>query len=99
MRLKGDKERWETSDWLKTKLSAAGLFNAVQTAFQKAYAEEGPWSPGSFQVTSSGPLTADLHFNDRDGHDWHGTLTLEAVPSDAQQFVLRIATARNMHSE
>jgi len=99
MRLKGDKDRWETADWFKTKLSATALFSAVQTAFQKAYAEDGPWRPGSFQVSSSGPLAAELHFNDRDGHDWHGTLTLEAVPSDAHQFVLRIATARNVLSE
>jgi putative intracellular protease/amidase len=99
MRLKGDKDRWETTDWFKTKLSAAGLFGAVQAAFRKAYAEDGPWAPGSFQVTLSGPLKADLHFNDRDGHDWRGTLTLEAVPSDVHQFVLRIATARTAHSE
>jgi putative intracellular protease/amidase len=95
MRLKGDKDHWETADWFKIKLSATALFSAVQTAFRKAYTEEGPWAPGSFQVSSSGPLTADLHFNDRDGHDWHGTLTLQAVPSDAHQFILRIATARN----
>jgi putative intracellular protease/amidase len=95
MRLKGDRGRWETADWLKTKLSASALFSAIQTAFQKAYAEEGPWGPGSFQVASSGPLAADLRFNDRDGQGWHGTLTLQAVPADAHEFVLRIATARN----
>jgi putative intracellular protease/amidase len=94
MRLKGDKDRWETADWFETKLSASELFIAVQTAFQKAYAEDGPWGPGSFRLASSAPLKADLHFADRDGHRWHGTLTLEAVPSDARQFVVRIATAR-----
>ncbi len=94
MRLKGDKDRWETADWFKTKLSASELFGAIETAFQKAYADDGPWGPGSFHVTSSGPLKADLHFDDRDGHHWHGTLALEAVPSDAHQFVVRIATAR-----
>jgi putative intracellular protease/amidase len=97
MRLKGDKDRWETADWFKTKLSATELFSAVQTAFQKAYAQDGPWRPGSFQVSSSGPLAAHLHFDDRDGADWHGTLTLEAVPS--HQFVLRIATARTVFPE
>jgi hypothetical protein len=52
-------------------------------------------SPGSFHLTSSRPLEADLYyFDDRDGHRWHGTQTLEAVPSDARQFVARIATAR-----
>jgi putative intracellular protease/amidase len=99
LRLKGDKSHWETADWFKTKLSATALFSAVQTAFQKAYAEEGPWVPGSFKVSSSGPLAAHLHFNDRDGAEWHGTLTLEAIPADAHQFVLRIATARDVFPE
>ncbi|MGA2398013.1 MAG: DJ-1/PfpI family protein [Steroidobacteraceae bacterium] len=94
MRLKGDKDRWETAEWFKTKLSADDLFGAVQTAFQKAYAEDGPWGPGSFHLTSSGPLKANLHFDDRGGHHWRGTLMLEAVPSDAHQFVVRIATTR-----
>jgi putative intracellular protease/amidase len=99
LRLKGDKAHWETADWFKTKLSATALFTAIQTALRKAYAEEGPWSPGSFQVSSSGPLAANMRFNDRDGADWHGTLTLETVPNDAHQFVLRIATARNVFPE
>jgi len=66
----------------------------VQSAFQKAYAGDGPWSPESFHVVSSGPLKAYLQFDDRDGHHWHGTLTLESVPSDAHQYVVRIATTR-----
>jgi hypothetical protein len=93
-RLKGDKDRWETADWYKTKLSATEFFGAVQTAFQKAYAEQGPWGPGSVHVTSSGPMKADLRFDDRDGHHWQGTITVEAVPADSHQFVVRIATAR-----
>jgi putative intracellular protease/amidase len=94
MRLKGDKDRWETADWFKTKLSATELFNAVQSALRKAYAEDGPWGPGSFQLISSGPLKASLQFDDREGHHWLGTLALEAASSDGQQFVVRIATAR-----
>jgi putative intracellular protease/amidase len=94
VRLKGDKDRWETADWYKTKLSATEFFSAVLTAFQKAYAEQGPWGPGSAHVTSSGPMKADLRFDDRDGHHWHGTITVEAVPADSHQFVVRIATAR-----
>jgi putative intracellular protease/amidase len=93
MRLKGDRDRWETA-WFKTPLSADGLLAAVETALQKAYAEEGPWGAGSFHLTSSGPLKANLRFDDRDGHHWGGTLTLEPVPSDAHRFVVRIATAR-----
>jgi putative intracellular protease/amidase len=92
--VRGDMARWETADWFRTKLSATELFNAVQSALRKAYAEDGPWGAGSFQVISSGPLKASLHFDDREGHHWLGTISLEAVPSDGQQFVVRIATAR-----
>jgi putative intracellular protease/amidase len=95
MRLKGDNDRWETAEWLKTKLSAGDLFGAVQKAFQKAYAEDGPWAAGSFRATAAGPFKAELRFKDRDGQEWHGTITQEAVPSDAEQFVLRIVTARS----
>jgi hypothetical protein len=35
-----------------------------------------------------------LRFDDRDGHHWQGTITVEAVPADSHQFVVRIATAR-----
>ena len=94
MRLKGDTDSWETADWFKTKLSASELFDAVQVAFQKAYAQDGPWVPHSFHVAPSGTLKADLQFDDRDGHHWRGTLTLKSVPSDAHQYVVRIATNR-----
>jgi putative intracellular protease/amidase len=94
LRLSGDQNRWETAEWFKTQLSADGLFAAVQTAFQKAYAEDGPWAPGSFHLTLSGPFKSNLGFDDREGHHWLGTLTLEAVPSDSHRFVVRIATAR-----
>jgi hypothetical protein len=56
--------------------------------------EQGPWGPGSVHVTTSGPMKADLRFDDRDGHHWQGTITVEAVPADSHQFVVRIATAR-----
>jgi putative intracellular protease/amidase len=94
MRLKGDRDRWETAVWFRTQLSADGLLAAVATALQKAYAEDGPWRPGSFYLTSSGPLKTNLRFDGRDGRHWGGTLTLETVPSDAHEFVVRIATAR-----
>ena len=99
MRLIGDKDRWETADWYKTKLSASEFFGAVQTAFEKAYAQEGPWGPGSVHITSSGSMKADLRFDDRDGHHWQGTITVEPVPTDSHQFVVRIATARRVLSE
>src|SRR6266481_5474138 len=90
---KGDKDHWEKATWFKTKLSATELFGAVQTAYEKAYAADGPWSPGSFHMDSSGPLTAALHFNDRDGHHWQGTLTVELITADVHQIVLRVVTA------
>jgi hypothetical protein len=80
-------------------MSATEFFGAVQTAFEKAYADERPWGPGSVHVTSSGPMQADLRFDDRDGHRWQGTITVETVPNDSHQFVVRIATARNVLSE
>jgi putative intracellular protease/amidase len=94
LRLDGDRDRWETGAWFKTKLSADGFFAAVETAFQRAYAADGPWGPGSFHLSPSGRLKANLQFDDRSGRHWRGTLALEAVPSDAHQFVVRIATAR-----
>jgi hypothetical protein len=94
MRLKGDRDRWETAVWFRTQLPADALLAAVATALQKAYAEDGPWRPGSFYLASSGPLKTNLRFDDRDGRHWGGTLTLETVPSDAHEFVVRIATAR-----
>jgi hypothetical protein len=90
----GDKDHWEKTTWFKTKLSATELFGAAQTAYENAYAADGPWSPGSFHMESSGPLKAALRFNDRDGHHWQGALTVEPSAADVDQFVLRIVTAR-----
>jgi putative intracellular protease/amidase len=43
-------------------------------------------------ATTAAGLSAGI--DDRAGRHWRGTLSLEAVPADAHQFVLRIATAR-----
>jgi putative intracellular protease/amidase len=94
MRLKGDRDQWETRNWFTTQLSADELFAEVQAAYQKSYAEDGPWSPNSFRITASGPLKAELHFDDRDGGHWQGSLSLEPVAADAHKFIVRIATAR-----
>lgn len=94
MRLQGDKDRWQTSAWVTTKLSGPDLFSAVQGAFEKAYTENGRWQPGSFHATSVGPLKSNLRLSDREGHDWSGTLTVEAIPSDPHEFIVRIATVR-----
>jgi putative intracellular protease/amidase len=93
-RRKGDKDHWEKATWFRTKLSATELFGTVRTAYEKAYAADGPWSPGSFHLESSGPLKAALRFNDRDDHHWQGTLTVEPVATDPHQILLRVMTAR-----
>ncbi len=93
-RRKGDKDHWEKATCFKTKLSATELFGAVQRAYEMAYAVDGPWSPGSFHMESSGPLKAALRFADREGHHWQGAFTVEPIAADAHQFVVRIVPAR-----
>jgi putative intracellular protease/amidase len=93
-RRNGDQDHWERATWFKTKLSAPELFSVVQTAYEKAYAADGTWSPGSFHLTSSGPLKAGVSFDDRDGHHWQGALTVEPAAADAHQFLVRLVTAR-----
>jgi putative intracellular protease/amidase len=91
---KGDKDHWEKASWVKAKGSATEVFGAVQTAYEKAYAADGTWSPGSFHMTSSGPLKASVRFDDRDGHHWQGALSVEPIATDAHQFLVRFVTAR-----
>jgi putative intracellular protease/amidase len=93
-RRKGDKDHWQRATWFKSKLSAPELFSVVQTAYEKAYAADGLWSPGSFHMASSGPLKASLSFDDQDGHHWQGALTVEPTAGDAQQYLVRLVTAR-----
>ena len=93
-RRKGDKDHWERATWFKSKLSAPELFSVVQTTYEKAYAADGLWSPGSFRMASSGPLEAALSFDDQDGHHWQGALTVEPTAGDAHQFLVRLVTAR-----
>jgi putative intracellular protease/amidase len=92
-RRKGDKDHWERATWFKSKLSAPELFSVAQTAYEKAYAADGLWSPGSFRMASTGPLNAGLSFDDQDGHHWQGALTVEPT-EDAHQFLVRLVTAR-----
>ena len=93
-RRNGDKDHWEKATWFKTKLSATEVFSVAQTAYEKAYAADGPWRPGSFHLESTGPFKAALRFNDQDGHRWQGALTVEPIASDVHQIVLRVVTAR-----
>jgi hypothetical protein len=92
-RRKGDKDHWERATWFKSKLSAPELFSVAQTAYEKAYAADGLWSPGSFRMASTGPLNAGLSFDDQDGHHWQGALTVEPT-EDTHQFLVRLVTAR-----
>jgi putative intracellular protease/amidase len=93
-RRNGDNDRWEKTMWLKSRISAAELFSRIQSAYEKAYAKDGPWSPGSFRMASSGPLSAGLRFDDSDGHHWQGALTVEPAGAGADQFMVRLVTAR-----
>jgi hypothetical protein len=93
-RRKGDKDHWERLAWFKTKLPAREFLNVVQAVYEKAYAAEGLWSPESFHMAASGPLKADLSFDDKDGHHWQGTLAVEPT-ADAQQYLVRLATVRS----
>jgi len=90
----GDKDHWERANWFNTKLSETELFSTVQSAYEKAYAADGSWSPGSFHMSPSGPLKAGLRFDDRDGHHWQGALSVEPIATEPHQFVVRIVTAR-----
>ncbi len=92
--LKGDKDRWETVAWYKTKLAPAELFARVKTAYEKAYALDGTWAPGSFKAEPSGPLALAFRFDDRDGHHWTGVIAAEPVEGEAGQLALRIAIDR-----
>jgi putative intracellular protease/amidase len=89
---KGDVDHWEATRWFATSLSANELFAALKTAYEKAYVADGPWAPGSFRVTSSGPLTADWRFDDRHGQHWQGSLTVEPTTNDPRQFTIRLVT-------
>jgi hypothetical protein len=93
-RRNGDNDRWEKTMWLKSRISAAELFGRIQSAYEKAYAKDGSWSPGSFCMASSGPLSAGLRFDHSDGHHWQGALTVEPAGAGADQFMVRLVTAR-----
>jgi putative intracellular protease/amidase len=91
--IKGGKDHWQVTRWITTKLSGSELLGAMKSAYEKAYAAEGPWAPGTFHVTSfSSPLAAHWRFDDRDGHHWQGILTVEATSNDAKQFVVSLMT-------
>lgn len=90
---KGDKDHWERLTWFRTKLSAPEFLRVAQAAYEEAYVADGPWSPGSFHMASSGPLETGLSFDEPDGHHWQGALTVEPT-ADAQQFLVRLVTAR-----
>lgn len=91
---KGDKDHWSVTGRFTSQLSAPELTGALKAALEKGYATEGLWSPGSFQMMSSGPLAADLRYGDRDGHHWKGNLTVAQSADDTHQFVVGLTTAK-----
>jgi|HubBroStandDraft_1064217.scaffolds.fasta_scaffold05237_5 putative intracellular protease/amidase len=92
--LKGGNDRWQTTVWYKTQLSAPELSGTVKAAYEKAYALDGPWAAGSFRASSTSPLTTDMTFDDREGHHWKGAVKVEPADGDANQVAIRIAINR-----
>ena len=66
----------------------------VRAAYEKAYALDGAWAPGSFRAEPAGPLATDIRFDDREGHHWKGVLEVEPVADDPHQIAVRIAIDR-----
>jgi hypothetical protein len=64
--------------------------STLTTSYEKAYATDGLWSPGSFKIAAAGPLAADLNFDDREGGHWSGVLTVEPSSTDEGQFGVRM---------
>lgn len=92
---KGDKDSWESTVWYSTKLSPAELFAKLKTAYENAYLQDGgPWAPKSFRTEPNGPLAANMRFDDREGRQWKGTLSLDPVEGEANQMAIRIAVDR-----
>jgi hypothetical protein len=50
--------------------------------------------PEVFAWLRLGPLSAGLRFDDSDGHHWQGALTVEPAGAGADQFMVRLVTAR-----
>ena len=91
--VKGDMDHWELTRWITTRLSGTELRGAIKSAYEKAYAADGPWAPGTFHITSvNGPLAAHWRFDDRRGHHWQGGLTVQPTSNDAKQFVVSLVT-------
>ena len=95
IRLKGDRDHWEQTRKVTSKLSAPELSAAIKAAYETAYAQEGPWRPGSFKAATSGPLSDAIGYDDRDGHHWKGTLTVKPASADAHYFTVRFVTSRS----
>jgi putative intracellular protease/amidase len=92
--MKGDRTHWETTRWFETTQSAAAFFAAVKAAYEKVYAADGPWAPGSVRAASSGPLASEWRFDDRDGGHWRMALTVEPTTNDPHQFTIQTVTDR-----
>jgi hypothetical protein len=91
--VKGDMDHWELTRWITTKLSGTELLDAIEAAYEKAYAVDGPWASGTFHIISlGGPLAAHWRFDDRRGHHWQGVLTVQSTSNDAKQFVVSLVT-------
>ena len=74
----GNKDHWERTVWYLTSKTPVEIFVLLKRALEQEYASDyGAWMPGSFKLQTTGPLTANIQFDERDGQHWHGTLAVE----------------------
>ena len=94
VKLSGDDDQWRTRAWYTTKLTPAEVLAALTAAYEKAYASDGPWAPGSFHTESGGPLAANIRFDDRHGQHWKGAVSVDPIDGDAHKVAVQIAIDR-----
>ena len=93
--LAGDKDGWETTLWLSTKLSPTEVFARIKPAYEAAYAQDGgPWAPNSFRATPTGPQATAMRFDDRQGRHWTGSIAVDPVAGEANQVAVRVKIDR-----
>ncbi len=82
----GGADRWRLVVKGGTRLSSS----EVLTNLTRAFESEAKWT----HVESSATDPASWKFNDFDGHDWKGTLTVKPVQGAARQYTVTLAIER-----
>jgi hypothetical protein len=60
------------------------------------FSTKGKWT--RIKTTAADPASAlrsDWKFNDRDGKDWTGVLTIRTIPDKSSQYELKLTIARS----